>query len=145
MSTTTTRKSESMARTAPMTGAFPRLDPELRRLRLYRIELIDMHAKHQASDCYFIPVHTKHAWYRANNRGICHFFRRSKRGELCVEELLIVNQMVGVSFCLMHRAQYIKLHLSIPPSLLAVFVAGFHAPCMFLIRNALIMTSRQGL
>ena len=27
-----------------MNGAFPRLDPELRRLRLYRIELIDMHA-----------------------------------------------------------------------------------------------------
>jgi hypothetical protein len=42
-----------------MTGAFPRLDPELRRLRLYRIELIDMHAKHKASGCYFSFLFTQ--------------------------------------------------------------------------------------
>jgi hypothetical protein len=72
-----------------MTGAFPRLDPELRRLRLYRIELIDMHAKHKASDCLFYPRFThKACMVQSKQSRHMSFFRKSKEGELCVEELL---------------------------------------------------------
>jgi hypothetical protein len=78
-----------MARTAPMTGAFPRLDPELRRLRLYRIELIDMHAKHKASDCYlFLFTQSMHGTEQTIEAYVI-FYRRSKEGGIVCRVALL--------------------------------------------------------
>ena len=74
-----------MARMAPTKGAFPRLDPELRRLRLYRIELIDMQST--ASGSFYFHKHCK------AKRAETWISFKGKERELCVVSafLMMVN------------------------------------------------------